>query len=574
MVSPVAAAVVVGRAEPQAGGPLTKLQRRLGAPGPAVGFHAVSLLLAYPALLWVGRDMWFTRDDWPFVLRQVGGPRLRDVFAPFDIHWTTLTILLYRAISLAAGARSYLPYLAVCLALHIVVVHLLWRVMLRVGVRPWIASGAAALFLVLGAGSEGMLWAFSVSYGMPLALGLGNVLLTTSGTLTWRLVGAVWTLAVLGLMCSGVGLAMVVLPVVCVAVRHGLRRAVAVAAVPALVFAAWLALTHATVLNRPGAASDQTYSHVPGFVGTGLRSSMGALVGPTAVAVAGLIALAAWGAWRARRGRLPAAVLACACGAVANFTLTALGRVNGGDPTTSRYLYVGAALLLPAVALALSDAAGLRRRLQPLVAAAVLAMAGQSAFVLVASAADMAAQAQHSRLLILAAVSVPDDSEILPRSLPDPGLGFLLHEGDALRLRDQGDLQPLASLPSGVAAEVSRHVHVQVRPGTTALDGSTSPSLVEIHDAVVRADGDCTVATGVGGGPFAVRVAYANVGSLRAEGVTPVIMFLYLGGTVAAPDDQSLSVLLPPGAPQQVDDTLPGTSVILGFSAGTVRLCP
>jgi hypothetical protein len=542
-----------------------------------VRFHVISLLLGFPALLWLGRDMWFQRDEWPFLLGHVDGARPLDYLAPYDIHWETVTKLVYRGLGATVGARTYLPYVSLSIALHLVVAHLLWRVMRRCGSGEWVAGGVVAVFLVLGAGSEAMFWAFSISYLLPLSFGLGTVLLaTTTRPLTWRRIGAIWGLAVLGLMSSGVGIAMIVLPAVCVAVREGLRRAAVVVAVPAVVYLTWLLSTGATILHQPGGESAQTRGEIPGFVWTGMRSSAAALVGADWLAAAALAALLAWGVWRAWTRQLPAAVPACACGAVADFLLTAFGRVNGGDPTTSRYLYVGAALLLPAVALALTDLVRMRLPLTAIAAAgAVVAMFGQSTAVLVARAADLTAQTQRSRQFILAAVSLSDDTGALPLSLPDPGLGFLLPEEDALLLRVRGDLQPLRHVPAAVLAEATRRVHVEVSTDTAVPDTGAAPEVSGSgRGAMLRSDGSCAVARGWTGEAFTLRATFPAAGSLRIDATSPVIVTVYLGGSLAMPQDLAFNAFVVPGSPRYVDDTLPGSAVILRISPGTVRLCP
>jgi hypothetical protein len=53
-----------------------------------------------------------------------------------------------------------------------------------------------------------------------------------------------------------------------------------------------------------------------------------------------------------------------------------------------------------------------------------------------------------------------------------------------------------------------------------------------------------------------------------------VSLHAFLRGTAANPSDEvQPMVLLPPGDSRYVDDIQPGSSVLLRFTSGTVRLC-
>ena len=58
-------------------------------------------------LVW-SRGAWFTVDDWDFLAQRTGGS-VGDLFRPHYEHWSTLIVLAYRTLWVAAGLR-YLPY--------------------------------------------------------------------------------------------------------------------------------------------------------------------------------------------------------------------------------------------------------------------------------------------------------------------------------------------------------------------------------------------------------------------------------------------------------------------------------
>ena len=107
---------------------------------------------------------------------------LAHILQPHNEHPVILLHLIYGALLSTVGIRSYLPYMAVLLALHGANVLLLFEVVRR-RAGDLVALAAAALLLVLGAGWENLLWAFQISFVGSLACGLG-VLLALDGPST------------------------------------------------------------------------------------------------------------------------------------------------------------------------------------------------------------------------------------------------------------------------------------------------------------------------------------------------------------------------------------------------------
>lgn len=543
----------------------------------AARLHYASLLLAYPALLWLGRDMWFRLDEWRIVLGHQPIARLWDVFAPFDIHWATIPVLYYHAVGAFAGAASYLPYVGVAVAVYVLDAHLAWRVLRRCGVDPWVASLSAAALLVVGVGWESMYWVLIVGYTVPIALTFGAVLVADGEEFGARHRVGIAVLTVLSVMCSGAGVAMLIVPGIVIALRRGVRWGVYGIAPAAIVYLVWLDVAGRGVLDHPGGASRGMAGTVLHFAWDGMSASVGAFVGPTVLGVVALIALAGWmGApWRLRG--MPAAVPACAAGAVAVFVLAALGRANGGVADTPHYLATGAALLLPAAALAATDALSLLRR-RPLVARAVvtvglLVVIGHGASDLVSATAAATRESQESRQVLVAAAALSADGTALPDSYPENHLGWAVSVADLERLSRSGELRPPASLPADVVAEVRLHIHVafSTQPVTTVV-----PAVVEAaRGASLSEDGGCTIAHGDGPAPFTVALRFDGTAALRLVADTALGVETYIRGSVDTPSDLAHTAeFLSSGSIRYVNDVEPGSAVFLRVSPGTVRLCP
>jgi hypothetical protein len=549
-----------------------------GASRFATRFHFLSLLLAYPALLWLGRDMWFRLDEWRIVLGHPHIARLWDVFVPFDIHWATTLVLFYRAVDAVAGASSYLPYMGVTLAVFVVSVHLLWRVLRRCGVDPWVATLCSAALLVLGAGWEAMYWVLILGYTLPLAMTFAAVLVADRDDLRAVHRVGIAALTLVAVMSSGAGVAMVVVPGIVVALRRGVRDGFGVIAPAVVVYALWLALAGSSILDHPGGASTGLAGGVARFVWDGLAASTATLIGPTVIGAVALVALVGWMGVRWRRKGVPPAVPACACGAVAMFLLTAVGRANGGDATLPHYLSTGVALLMPAIALAVTDVLhALRRRGGPalsrvVVYAGLCTVVAHSAWVLTGAAAAASNEDQQSRRIMVAAATLSGEAPPLADSYPEPHLGWAVSAADIVALRDRGDLRAASHLPPALATEVALRLRVAV---STTPVGDTPPRIVDVRDATLVQDGACTIARGSGADLFTVAVSYAGPGAMRVTALTPEALHAFLRGSVDSPDDEvQPTQLLAPGDSRYVDDVAPGTSVLLRFIPGSVRLCP
>ena len=337
-------------------------------------FFAV-LVVALVLFLVFGRAQWFFLDDWDFLAdRNAHG--LDDLFRPHNEHLSTLPILVYRALWRVFGLRTYVPYQLLAILLHLTTAALIRVVMRRAGVNPWIATAAASLFALYGAGDRDILSAFQMTWGASLVLGLTHLILADhDGPIVRRdVVGLVAGFA--GMLCSGVAVTMILVVGLSTLVRRGWRAAVFhTAPLGVLYLGWWFAFARDRYSQARGSPGD-----VLRFVWIGLRTTfreMGQLPGVGlalgVVLVTGLVV-----AWRAlawndfrRRAAAPAALLV---GAVVSLAVAGVGRVAFFGPDfarQSRYLHVAAALCLPAIAVAV-DALLRRWRAVGVVAAALV----------------------------------------------------------------------------------------------------------------------------------------------------------------------------------------------------------
>ena len=195
-------------------------------------------LLAIPVFLWIGRRQWFFLDEWDFLATRDGGS-ISDLLTSHNEHWTTVPIIVYRVLWNLFGLHTYLPYQLVPLLLHVAAAALLLVVIRRAGVNPWIATAAASLFALFGSGSQNVVWAFQITFVGALAFGLAQLCLADhEGRIDWRDFAALGC-GLLAMMCSGVGVTMVVIVGIAMFLRRGWVIA-AMQTIPlAVIYAAW-----------------------------------------------------------------------------------------------------------------------------------------------------------------------------------------------------------------------------------------------------------------------------------------------------------------------------------------------
>src|SRR5438552_11442733 len=91
-----------------------------------VALYAV-LPLALLVLLYADRRQWFFYADWELLAtRGLGGQPL-DLFRPHNAHWSTIPILVNRALYALVGIHTYITYLLTMMFLHIATPYVLWR---------------------------------------------------------------------------------------------------------------------------------------------------------------------------------------------------------------------------------------------------------------------------------------------------------------------------------------------------------------------------------------------------------------------------------------------------------------
>src|SRR4051794_4164043 len=320
----------------------------------ALVFAAVE---AAGAVLYVvnGRRVWFFGvfgDEWDFLAGR--SLTIHDLLQRHGDHLVALPALVFRVLYTVVGLRSSLPYQLCAIALHLAAAALLRVVMRRAGVNPWIATVAAGAFVLFGAGSQDILIAFQITFSGALVLGLVQLLLVDHAGPIDRRDGLALLAGLGALLCSDVALVMIAAAGIA-ALARGRWRAALLQVIPlAAVYTAWL------IGYGRSARTNTDFSRIVTSVRLTLSSTFGALAqvpflgwALAAMLAAGIV-VAVLDARRSGTLGALTAPGALALAALLFALLIALTRFGLGATfaTSSRYLHIIAALVLPALAVA------------------------------------------------------------------------------------------------------------------------------------------------------------------------------------------------------------------------------
>ncbi|MDQ1380498.1 MAG: hypothetical protein QOJ71_1217 [Actinomycetota bacterium] len=426
--------------------------RRILERAPIVVFAAVEsgALVLYMVL---GRRRWFYNDEWDFLVTRRAGD-VGDLFRPHNEHWSTLPVLLFRGLYGIFGLHTYFPYQLFAVVSHLTAAALLFVVMLRARVRPWIATSAASLFVLFGSGAANITRAFQIGFTGALVFGLAHLILADHDGPIDRRDGLGLLAGVLGLMMSGVAVAMVIVVGLVVLARRGWRAALFHVVPPAVCYGVWFAAIGHEGYTR----GSPTARGIKEFVSKGLRHSY-ALLGDRAwvgslfaVTLITGLTLAVVQARRSGQLAMCFAPLGLLAGSVLFLVITATGRASSFGSTYAlqpRYAYLVAAMTLPALAVAADALASRRRWLLPFAMALFLVSIPGNVRAVVRIEREAKRLDQETRRLV---ISIPIDprAHTVPRSLrPETAFSQHLTVGWIL---DQGAHHELPSAPISKAA--------------------------------------------------------------------------------------------------------------------------
>ncbi|GAC1475215.1 MAG: hypothetical protein PVSMB3_14210 [Candidatus Dormibacteraceae bacterium] len=302
---------------------------------------AAAILVA-AAVLWLSRSYTFYFDEWDYIVAAPGWT-WTSYLEPHNSQPVMLHRLLYSTLLATFGLRSYVPYMAVLLVLHVANVLVLFE-LVRHRAGDLIGVSSAALLLVLGAGWEDILWAFQTAFVGAVACGLG-ALLVLRGTRTSRRMLAAALLLTASLMFSAVGLFFLVAATVEVGSTRERRRDLVWVAPTAIAFVVWYAAFGRTGTAANAVPATANLMVMPAYLLWGVGSAVAGLIGEGGWFVPAILVLAGAAlGWTWRRHGVDPFALGAAAGLVSFYLVTGFARAQLGyqQSGSGRYVYVGA----------------------------------------------------------------------------------------------------------------------------------------------------------------------------------------------------------------------------------------
>ncbi len=419
----------------------------------------------------LARTSWFGVDALNYLTTRGPVPSAdQGLFRPYGGHWQTIPLLAYRGLFSVFGLHSYLPYVAVALALHLAIVFVLFALLRSVGAHARTAAFTAGLVLFYGAGAEAFMWDAPMVLTSGLLLGLVAALVLVRSGFSRRSLLVAGVLLLAAVMCSGTGLVAAVTVGCFVLFRAGLRGALLVGAPAVLAFSVWF-----FTIGRDGRVhlSVRTVPEIPGFVWSGLTGSLGSVLGVPATGWILLLVLVAVVALAGvRTVALRQLAVAGILGAVTQLVLSSFASLVIGDQAArvGRYEYLVLVLLAPAVALGLeATVRALRARAWgslavPVAAVVVLAVAIGHGLTMEHRQADFgAASARLYKTWVYGGIAAADAGE--RQLVQDASTGF---NGGRFELFAQPELRrALPARPADPQARLDTESEYFVEVGDT-----------------------------------------------------------------------------------------------------------
>src|SRR5437764_10292120 len=202
---------------------------------PATVALAGVMLLAAVLLLYAGRHLTFYFDEWTFILKRRGGS-VGTYLDPHNAHLVLFSVVVYKLLFVIVGLHHYWPYQAALVALHLLCAGLLYA-LIRPRLGPWLALAPVTLLLFMGTAFQDLLWPFQIALLVPVAGGLGALLLVQRRT--HRADAGASALLILSLSGSGAGVPFVLGTGAVLIYQRSNWRRFWVVALPLALFVIW-----------------------------------------------------------------------------------------------------------------------------------------------------------------------------------------------------------------------------------------------------------------------------------------------------------------------------------------------
>ena len=320
------------------------------------GSVGVVAIISFALSLWINRHTWFIGDDFAILTDRYfaasDGNWSQALLLPHNDHLVALPILVFIGLGNVFGLDNHLVYMLPAIFMHIAILLAVAIILKKRCASTLTALSAVCCVAFMSAGYEVLMMATNMAHVAPIFLGLYQLILVDhDGDISKRDIVAT-LLGVIAVICAGTSIPLIVMIALFLVLQRQYKRAVLIAVPPAALWLMWF-VEYGT-LNH-GVKGDTQYTtfnkteQIAQYVIKGLQGSLEAIshIGGSSTF---LIVLCFLGLYK--KSIMSKAILMPFCmavGSVLFYSITGFSRVTFDEPTSGRYVYLGAIFIIPLV---------------------------------------------------------------------------------------------------------------------------------------------------------------------------------------------------------------------------------
>jgi hypothetical protein len=320
------------------------------------GSVSVVAAISFVLSLWINRNTWFLGDDFAMLTNRyfaaADGNWSQALLLPHNDHLLAIPVLVFIGLGHMFGLDNHLVYMLPAIFMHIGILFAVAIILKKRCASTLTALSAVCCVAFMSAGYEVLMMATNMAHVAPIFLGLYQlILIDRQGGISKRDIAAA-TLGVIAVLCAGTSIPLIVMIALFLTIQRQFKRAILIAAPPAMLWLMWFFKYGSLNHGVKGDTQYETYSkmvEIAHYVIKGLHGSLEAIthIGGSSTFI---VLLCFFGLYKKSIKSLPILMPFCmAVGAVLFYFITGFSRVTFGEPSSSRYVYLGAIFVIPLV---------------------------------------------------------------------------------------------------------------------------------------------------------------------------------------------------------------------------------
>lgn len=320
------------------------------------GSVGVVAIISFLLSLWINRHTWFIGDDFAILTTRyfaaADGNWTQALLLPHNDHLVALPVFVFIGLGHLVGLDNHLVYMLPAIFMHIAILFAIAIILKERCSSTLTALSAVCCVAFMSAGYEVLMMATNMAHVAPIFLGLYQLILVDhDGNISKRDIVASM-LGVIAVLCAGTSIPLIATIALFLILQRRFKRAMLIAVPPATLWLIWF-VQYGT-LNH-GVKGDTQYAtfskmgQIAQYVINGIRGSLEAIthIGGASTFI---IILCFLGLYKKSIKSQPILMPFCmTVGAVLFYCITGFSRVTFGEPTSSRYVYLGTIFIIPLV---------------------------------------------------------------------------------------------------------------------------------------------------------------------------------------------------------------------------------